>query len=125
MPQKSLHVLQAFFDQKDVIEMKVMAGDCSPEDQEQTEGALGGGGGWEWGKGERRRKPGLQHALVQSPGCCAGCQGTWSPWVPLLVLACRRAVGFQLAQEKLGDLTLEAERCVGWELRLLLYTLAA
>ena len=65
MPQQSLHVLQAFFDQKDVIEMKVtMAGVCSPEDQEQTEGALGGGGGWEWGKGERRQKPGLQHALV-------------------------------------------------------------
>ena len=73
----------------------------------------GGGGG---GKGERRPRPGLQHTLVQSPGCCAGCQGTWSPWVPLLVLACRRAAGFQLAQEKLGDLTLEAERCVGWEL---------
>ena len=50
MPQQSLHVLQAFFGQKDVFEMKViMAGVCSPEDQEQTGGALGGGG--EWGKG--------------------------------------------------------------------------
>ena len=116
VPQQSLHVLQAFFGQKDVIEMKVtMAGVCSPEDQEQTGGALGGGG--EWGKGGgRRRGPGLQHTLVQSPGCCVGCRTTWSPWVPLLVLACRRTAGFQLAQEKLGDLALEAEKCVGWEL---------
>ena len=76
VPQQSLHVLQAFFGQKSVIEMKVtMAGVCSPEDQEQTGGAPVGGGGWGWGKGGKEAKAWLAAHSCGIPRVLCGVSG--------------------------------------------------
>lgn len=62
-----------FFGQKDVIEMKVtMAGVCSPEDQEQTGGALGGGREWGWGKGGTEVKAWLAACSCAIPRVLGG-----------------------------------------------------